>query len=55
MTKDELKQAAIDYLGQAFNAENLPPVHLIQAAVSLVLTSTPDEQMPDIAPITLKR
>jgi hypothetical protein len=59
MTNDDLKQVAIDYLGQAFKAEIVPPPHMMQAAVSLVLTprpkETPSEQMPDLMPITRGR
>lgn len=44
MTRDELKQAAIDCLGQAFkaaNADTVPLAHVVQAAVTILLTPEP--------------
>lgn len=44
MTLDELRQAAIDYLGKAFNAAGTDPVspsQVVQAAVSILLTPAP--------------
>lgn len=37
MTRDELKQAAIDILGKAFKGDEVP-VHVVQAAVAIILT-----------------
>jgi len=41
MSREELKQAAIDCLAKAFKGEEIP-VHVVQAAVSIVLTPVPD-------------
>lgn len=40
MTREEMKQAAIDCLGKAFKEGGVDP-HLVQAAVSIVLTPDP--------------
>jgi hypothetical protein len=52
MSRDELRQAAIDCLANAFKGESLKggpdgadvPSHVVQAAVAIVLT--PDESKP---------
>lgn len=41
MTIEELRQAAIDYLGAAMKGDDRPEAHVVQAAVSIVLTLTP--------------
>lgn len=37
MSREELKQAAVECLAKAFKGEDVP-VHVVQAAVSIVLT-----------------
>jgi len=46
MTQEELKQAAIDYLGRAFRGKDAQ-VQLVQAAVSIVLASIADAAVAD--------
>jgi hypothetical protein len=40
MTRDELKQAAIDVLAKAFKGDEVP-AHVVQAAVSVLLYADP--------------
>lgn len=44
MTRDELKQAAIECLGRTFKATGIDPVpqaHVLQAAVAILATPDP--------------
>jgi hypothetical protein len=44
MTFEELRQAAIDYLGKALNAsDNTSSPALVQAAVGILVTPKPDD------------
>lgn len=44
MTHEELRQAAIDYLAKAFSEQKPDNAHLVQAAVSIVLTPKPKSE-----------
>jgi hypothetical protein len=50
MTRDELQQAAINYLGNAFNGHHVV-AHTLQAAVSLVLSSDSGTTTPTTPPV----
>lgn len=40
MTRDELKQAAVESLAKAFRGDEVP-VHVVQAAVAIILAVDP--------------
>jgi hypothetical protein len=50
MTIDELRQAAIDYLGQALKEGSHTPVHVVQAAISILSINTQPNRLPTVKP-----